>query len=99
LSCAHVELDAAEHRAPRLWTSRRFWWSVASWSFIGCAALTEGGGIRIACLASAILVGAHEFAREAVERLLRRKEVGIDLLMTVSVVGAAAIGLRVAWRL
>ena len=78
---------------PRLWTSTRFWWAVLSWVFIGASLLlAEAGGARVALFAAAILAGGHGFAREAVERLRERREVGIDLLMTVAVVGAAAIG-------
>jgi heavy metal translocating P-type ATPase len=76
---------------PRLWRSARFWWAVVSWLFIG-AALLAAPKARVPLLAAAILAGAHGFAREALERLRERREVGIDLLMTVAVVGAAAIG-------
>lgn len=77
---------------PRLWRSARFWWAVVSWVFIGVSLSVEPGGVRVALFAAAILAGGHGFAREAVERLREGREVGIDLLMAVAVVGAAAIG-------
>ena len=45
--------------------------------------------------AVAILSGSFYVAREAVEELFREREVGIELLMTTAIAGAAALG---RWR-
>ncbi|MCC6898734.1 MAG: cation-translocating P-type ATPase [Polyangiaceae bacterium] len=41
---------------------------------------------------AAIVIGGYFFAREAIEKLLEKKVVGIELLMSIAAVGAAALG-------
>ena len=41
----------------------------------------------------AIVLAAHHWAREAIEELLREREVGIDLLMLAAMAGATLLGL------
>ena len=51
--------------------------------------------LRIALFAAAILSGGFYFAREAIEDLWKEHEIGIELLMTAAIAGAAALG---QWR-
>lgn len=76
---------------PRLWKSARFWWAIVSWLLIGISFVVSDDA-RVPLLAGAVLAGGHGFAWEALERLRKRRQVSIDLLMAVAVVGAAAIG-------
>ena len=41
---------------------------------------------------SAMIVGGYFFAREAAEELVREREIGIELLMTIAAIAAAAMG-------
>lgn len=50
---------------------------------------------QMAMFAAAIVSGAFYFARDAASELWREREIGIELLMTVAIMGAAALG---QWR-
>ena len=51
--------------------------------------------VEVILLAGAIVAGSFYFAREALAELWEEKEVGIELLMTVAIAAAAALG---NWR-
>ncbi len=85
----------AEHGAPGLW-SPKVVASIASgvllalgWGLSQTLTISWPG---LAALGLAILVGGYVFAREGVEKLFRRRVVGIELLMSTAALGAAALG-------
>ena len=83
---------------PTLWGSRPVRASTLAWVFLGLAFTAGWTGsetLRIVLFAAAIVCGAFYFAREAVEELVREREIGIELLMTAAIAGAAALG---QWR-
>ncbi len=86
-----------EHEGPqRLWESAPVRWSALSGAlllagflvsvFDGSEALSTG------LYVAATVAGARFFALEAVEELVREREVGIELLMTVGAVAAGGLG-------
>ena len=84
--------------AGELWRSREVRWSGFSGLLIaaGYAAgpLGAPGAVSTALFIAAAVVGARFFAAEAVEELVREREIGIELLMTVAAVVAGVLG---AW--
>jgi Cd2+/Zn2+-exporting ATPase len=96
-----VERPAAEvgrHAAPRSWRQRyaRFWpTGVAALLWLVAFGLGRAGAPDPAAdlvFAAAIAVGGWRIARAGVLTLIRSRTMGIDLLMTIAVVGAALIG-------
>ena len=84
---------------PTLTKSAQVRASALAWVFIagGLATRWTGAprGFEVAAFAAAILAGSYYFARDAVEELWDEREVGIELLMTVAIAAAAALG---NWR-
>lgn len=81
---------------PRPWRNPKVLTAVAAgvltltgW-LVGFAGVPEG--VSIAPYVLAILVGGYYFGREAMEELVFERGVGIELLMTVAAVTAAALG-------
>ncbi|MFZ5479486.1 MAG: heavy metal translocating P-type ATPase [Myxococcota bacterium] len=83
-------------KAPPPWRNPKVLASSASGVLLlaGWAAGLAGAprGVSVAIYAVGILVGGYHFAREAVEELAHEREVGIELLMTVAALAAAALG-------
>ncbi len=83
---------------PTLWGSKPVRAATLAWAFAGLAFLAGGldaPGWQAALFAAAIASGAFYFARDGVLELVREREVGIELLMTVAIGGASALG---QWR-
>ena len=92
-----VEEDDDEHEGPqRLWESREVRWSALSGLLLlaGFAVSVADGpdGLSTALYVAATVAGARFFALEAFEELVREREIGIELLMTVGAGAAAALG-------
>ena len=70
-----------------------------SWLSVVAAFVVDYAGAPapaiVACFAAAVVCGSFYFAREAFEELVREREIGIEFLMTVAIVAAAALG---QWR-
>jgi len=49
-------------------------------------------GIATALYVAAVAVGGYHFAREAIEELVKEREVGIELLMTVAAIASGLLG-------
>ena len=85
--------EAPQH----LWQSREVRWSAMSGLLLlaGYVAQWSGAadGVSIGLWLASLLAGVRFFAAEAIEELVREREVGIELLMTVAAVAAAALGL------
>ena len=79
--------------SPAVRASLGAWLAIAAGFAVG--AVEAPPWLGSALFAVAILSGSFYFAREAVEELVREREVGIELLMTTAIVGAAALG---RWR-
>lgn len=85
----------AEREAPGLWSPK----VLASFSsgvllavgWVLSRALTVTWPSLVA-LGLAILIGGYFFAREGLEKLVRKRLVGIELLMSTAALGAAALG-------
>ena len=73
--------------------------AIASWILVAGGLVSTAAnaprGVVIGLYACAIVAGAYYFAREAIEELIEEREVGIELLMTIAIVAAAALG---QWR-
>lgn len=85
----------AEREAPSLW-SPKVLASAASGVLLAIGwglsrALTVGWPSLVA-LGLAILVGGYFFAREGLEKLVGKRVVGIEVLMSTAALGAAALG-------
>lgn len=84
---------------PRLWRSGPVRASVLGWTFALAGLALEGAGVArplaSVAYAVAIVCAGFYFAREAVAEVREEREVGIELLMTVAIVGAAGLG---RWR-
>lgn len=96
--CKDACTDELPPERPSFWKSKAVRASLVAWGCLGLAFLAGWLGVpqlRVALFAAAILSGAFYFAREAIEELWRERAIGIELLMTVAIVGAAAIG---QWR-
>ena len=85
--------DAPEH----LWESREVRWSGLSGVLLLAGYVAQWGGaadgVSIGLWLASLLAGVRFFAAEAIEELVREREVGIELLMTVAAVAAAVLGL------
>lgn len=96
--CADACSEELPTERPTLWGSKPVRASVIAWVFLGLAFAAGWSGVptlSLVLFAVAILSGAFYFAREAAEELVREHEIGIELLMTVAIAGAAALG---QWR-
>ena len=86
------ELDGPE----RLWQSREVQWSALSGLLLLAgfvvAVLDGPDGLSTALYVAATVAGARFFALEAFEELVREREIGIELLMTVGALAAGALG-------
>ena len=84
---------------PTLWGSAAVRASVLAWAFALSALIAGWLGtkplIQNLLYAGAIASGAFYFAREALSELVKEREVGVELLMTVAIIAAAALG---RWR-
>ncbi|MFO0575349.1 MAG: cation-translocating P-type ATPase [Polyangia bacterium] len=84
---------------PTLWGSAAVRASILAWVFVFSALIAGSLGarplIQHLLYAAAIASGAFYFAREALSELVKEREVGIELLMTIAIVAAAALG---RWR-
>ena len=91
-----VPMNASESVRPAFWKQGPVRASVAAWFLVIAGIVSERalGGEAWAWVlyAGSIAFGAAYFAREAVRDLIREREVGIELLMTVAIVAAAALG-------
>jgi heavy metal translocating P-type ATPase len=97
MACADDCHSEAPAEAPRLLHTREILSSLAGWAFVVAALVTSAlgaSGIATILYAVGIVAAGFIFAREAVEGLRERK-IGIELLMTVAIAGAAALG---QWR-
>jgi len=83
-------LGPADER-PRLWSNPAFRTAGVGWVLIAVSLALEPGAPKAALLAGAILLAGFRFAGDGL-RQLTQGVVGIDLLMTVAVAAAAAIG-------
>ena len=98
MSHADISGDAPTERPALLgsWAVRA---SLLGWVFaaIGLAAGAAGADARVVVGAYliAIVSASSFFARDAVTELVREREVGIELLMTLAIAAAAALG---QWR-
>lgn len=79
-----------------LWESREVRWSALSGLLLAAgfavSVLDGPSGVAVGLYVAATLAGARFFALEALEELVREREVGIELLMTVGATAAAALG-------
>lgn len=83
---------------PTLWASKPVRASILAWVFLGlafAAGWAEIPMLPVLLSAAAIVSGAFYFARDAVQELIRERQIGIELLMTAAIAGAAALG---QWR-
>ena len=85
----------AEREAPRLW-SPKVLASAASGVLLaigwGLSRTLTVGWPSLVALGLAILVGGYFFARGGLEKLWRKRVVGIEVLMSTAALGAAALG-------
>jgi len=96
--CSDACADVLPSERPTLWGSRPVRASLLAWVFLGLAFAAGWRGtttVQVALFAAAMVSGAFYFAREAIEELAREREIGIELLMTAAICGAAALG---QWR-
>lgn len=98
MTCDDACSEELPAERPTLWGSKPVRASILAWVFLGlafAAGWTGAPTLRVTLFAAAIASGAFYFAREAVEELVREREIGIELLMTAAIIGAAALG---QWR-
>ena len=89
--------EGEEHEGPeRLWESREVRWSALSGLLLLAGFLTSvldgPDAVSTALYVAATVAGARFFAVEAFEELVREREIGIELLMTVGAVAAGGLG-------
>ena len=93
---ANHDTDTAETRAERLWESREVRWSSLSGLLLlaGFAVSVFDGApaLSTALYIAATIAGSRFFIVEAIDTLVREREVGIELLMTVGAVAAGGLG-------
>ncbi len=92
-----VDEDDDEHEGTeRLWQSREVQWSALSGLLLLAgfviAVLDGPDGLSTALYVAATVAGARFFALEAFEELVREREIGIELLMTVGALAAGGLG-------
>ena len=92
-----VQERLAMPESPKPWRNPKVLTSAASGLLLLAGWLLELAGIvgivPTTIYVAAILVGGYYFGREAIEELLFEREIGIELLMSVAAVVAAAMGL------
>ncbi|MCC7542715.1 MAG: heavy metal translocating P-type ATPase [Deltaproteobacteria bacterium] len=96
--CADACSDELPAERPTLWGSKNVRASILAWLFAGLAFVAGWStvpALQVGLFAAAILSGAFYFAREAIEELWKERKIGIELLMTAAIAGAAALG---QWR-
>ena len=86
-----------EHEGPvRIWESREVRWSALSGLLllagVSVSVLDGPGAVATWLYIASSLAGARFFAVEALEELVREREIGIELLMTVGAIAAGALG-------
>lgn len=84
-----------EEPALRWWRAPKVLASLGSGALLlaaWVAGLFGAGAASIAIGVAAMLVGGYYFGREGLEKLFLRRRVGIEILMSVAAVGAAALG-------
>jgi heavy metal translocating P-type ATPase len=89
--------DDEEHEdGERLWESREVRWSAFSGLLLLAGFLMSAfggpGSLSNALYLASAVAGARFFAMEAIEELIREREIGIELLMTVGALAAGALG-------
>ncbi|HEY8544276.1 MAG TPA: cation-translocating P-type ATPase [Acidimicrobiales bacterium] len=88
--------DEEREGSERLWESREVRWSALSGLLLlagfVAASLDASGSVVTGLYVLATVAGARFFAVEAVEELVREREIGIELLMTVGAVAAGGLG-------
>ena len=87
-----VSLDA---KRPRPWRNPKVLTSAISGLLALCGWLLSTTGaesLSVAAYVAAMGVGGYYFGREGLEDLLREREIGIELLMTVAAITAAVLG-------
>ncbi|MGK2885132.1 MAG: heavy metal translocating P-type ATPase [Rhodococcus sp. (in: high G+C Gram-positive bacteria)] len=94
MSC---ESDRDEHAPQHFWQSRPVRWSALSGLLLGVGIISEvtdgPSWLSLGLFVASTLAGARFFTTEAIEELVTEREIGIELLMTVAAVVAAALGL------
>jgi heavy metal translocating P-type ATPase len=99
MTCADNCTDEAPTERPSLSKSPQVRASALAWVFIVVGLVARWADapdtLQVAAFAVAIVAGSFYFAREAVEELWKEREVGIELLMTLAIAAAAALG---NWR-
>ncbi|MGQ0832675.1 MAG: heavy metal translocating P-type ATPase [Microthrixaceae bacterium] len=89
------DCDETNERGERIWESREVRWSALSGVLLIAGFLTaalDGPDVATALYVAATVAGARFFAREALEELVREREIGIELLMTDGALAAAGLG-------
>lgn len=96
MGCAENCEGEIPKERPRLLANPAVRASLVAWVLLGFSLANYwSDGPRLlstVMLAVAALSGSFYFARDAVEELFKEKQVGIELLMTAAIVGAAALG-------
>lgn len=99
MACADACSEELPVERPTLWGSSAVRAAVLAWLSLAAALFAGFTGaspwLSNGLYAAAIVSGSFYFAREAVQELVREREVGIELLMTAAIAGAAALG---QWR-
>lgn len=89
-------LDDSDEGSERIWESPEVRWSALSGLLLLVgfliAAFDGPEGLATVSYIAATLAGARFFALEALEELVREREIGIELLMTVGALAAGGLG-------
>ena len=86
---------SSDAKRPRPWRNPKVVTSAISGLLALCGWLLNATGaesLSVAAYVAAMGVGGYYFGREGLEELLREREIGIELLMTVAAVTAALLG-------
>ena len=93
---AHDRDDDSHETSKRIWDNEAVRWSALSGVLLLVgfliSVLDGPRGLATAMYVAATVAGARFFAVEAVQELVREREIGIELLMTVGAVAAGALG-------
>jgi len=88
--------DEEHEGTERLWESREVRWSALSGVLLLAgfvvSVLDGPDGVATGLYVAATIAGARFFALEAFEELVREREIGIELLMTVGALAAGGLG-------
>jgi heavy metal translocating P-type ATPase len=91
-----IDVDDEHDGGERIWESREVRWSALSGLLLLAGFLMSAfdgpDALATALYIAAAVAGARFFALEAVEELVREREIGIELLMTVGALAAGALG-------